>query len=224
MKLLKRKSSAGAWLLIIVVIIAATIGAALFYHYLVPQPPAAHQHPNKTASADTQKQRSTQHDDKNKQKTPSVPPNHPKQLRISKLGINAAILPMGILPDGAMDAPKSAWDVGWYNQSALPGTGRNALLLDGHVNNTLNKPGVFFTLKTLQSGDEIKLERGDGKTFTYQVASVEQKPIEQVNMAKLLQSVEPEKEGLNIITCGGSYDHDRKTYEDRVLVYAVRTA
>jgi len=153
-----------------------------------------------------------------------VPGNRPKNLIIESLDITANILPMGILADGALDAPKSAWDVGWYNQSALPGSGQDALLIDGHVNDALNTPGVFYNIHTLAPDDTMQIERGDGTIYTYKVTQVEQKPIEQVDMAKMLRSVNPEVEGLNLITCGGEYDHERQTYQDRILVYAVRVS
>jgi LPXTG-site transpeptidase (sortase) family protein len=151
-----------------------------------------------------------------------VPGNHPKNLVIDSLGIGANVLPMGILADGALDAPKTAWDVGWYNQSALPGSGEGALLIDGHVNDALNTPGVFFDINSLKLGDSMKIERGDGTMYTYQVVQTDQKPIEQVDMAKMMRSITPGKEGLNLITCGGAYDSSRETYKDRILVYAVR--
>lgn len=152
----------------------------------------------------------------------TVPASHPRELKIPKLGIDANILSMGILKDGSLDAPKTAWDVGWYDESALPGSGQNALLIDGHVNDALNTPGVFYHLGTLKTGDDMQIERGDNELFTYKVVQVDQKPIDQVDMAKMLRSAEPGKEGLNLITCGGDYDYKRETYKDRILVYAVR--
>lgn len=152
----------------------------------------------------------------------TVPPSHPRELIIDKLGIDTNIVPVATTKNNALDAPKTAWDVGWYDQSALPGASTGALLIDGHVNDALHTPGIFFSLHTLRANDEIKIERGDKQLFTYKVVSVEQIPLAQVDMNKLLGSITPEKEGLNIITCGGTYNKERKTYDDRVLVYAER--
>jgi LPXTG-site transpeptidase (sortase) family protein len=152
----------------------------------------------------------------------AVPADHPKNLIIDSLGVNANVLPMGTLNDGALDAPKTAWDVGWYEKSALPGTNDGALLIDGHVNDRLGKPGVFYGIDSLKSGDDLSIERGDGAMYTYSVVRVEQKPLADVDMAKMQRSITPGKEGLNLITCGGEYDDARGSYDDRVLVYAVR--
>jgi LPXTG-site transpeptidase (sortase) family protein len=151
-----------------------------------------------------------------------VPTNNPRNLIIDKLGIEANVEPMGILQNGALEAPKTAWDVGWYKLSALPGSDENALLIDGHVNDALNSPGVFYHIDTLQAGDQMKIERGDRQVFTYRVVKVDQLPLEKVDMAGMLKSISVGKEGLNLITCGGIYDYKRQTYNDRILVYSER--
>jgi LPXTG-site transpeptidase (sortase) family protein len=162
------------------------------------------------------------------QKTPqqkaaySVPPERPRQLIIDSLGVNANILPMGALKSGALDAPKTAWDVGWYSASALPGSGYGALLIDGHVNDSIDRPGVFAAIGTLKNGDVLKIQRGDGVEFSYSTKLVEQKPINQVDMNKLLRPITEGKEGVNLITCGGTYNKQLKTYDDRILVYSER--
>lgn len=152
----------------------------------------------------------------------TVPASHPRELTIKKLDIDANILSVGST-GGVLDAPGSAWDAGWYNQSGLPGQGHGALLLDGHVNDALGSPGIFYNLTSLVSGDKMEIERGDGQTFTYSVVSVQDIPLEKVDMNALLTSVEAGKEGLNLITCGGLYDYQKKTYDHRILVFAVRT-
>lgn len=162
------------------------------------------------------------------QKTPeqkaaySVALDHPRQLIIDSLSVSANILPMKALKSGALDAPKTAWDVGWYSSSALPGSGYGALLIDGHVNDSLDRPGVFGAINTLKNGDTIKIQRGDGAEFSYTVKLVEQKPTDQVDMDKLLRPITEGKEGVNLITCGGAYNKKQQTYDDRVLVYSER--
>lgn len=151
----------------------------------------------------------------------TVPALHPRQLIIRKLGIQANVLSMGVLPSGALDAPKTAWDVGWYNQSALPGIGYSALLIDGHVNNALNTPGVFYKIDSLHPGDTMQIQRGDDRLFNYTVVQVDEVSISQVDMSKMVESIVPGKEGLNLITCGGVYDYKLHTYNDRVLVFSV---
>lgn len=152
-----------------------------------------------------------------------VPADHPRELVISKLGVDALILPMGTT-NGVLNAPASAWDVGWYTQSALPTDKATdaALLIDGHVNDALNSPGVFYKLDTLEPGDVITVYKGDGTTVGYTVLKVAQVPLDHVDMNSMLRSILPGREGLNLITCGGTYNYKEKTYNDRILVYAAQ--
>lgn len=203
------------WLASLVVAVILGSGGAFAYGSYIK----SHRHePPKLAKANVSSVKKTP-----KEKLSyDVPTNNPRNLIIDKLGIEANVQPMGILQNGALEAPKTAWDVGWYKQSALPGSEENALLIDGHVNDALNSPGVFYHIDTLQAGDQMKIERGDRKLFTYRVVKVEQKPLEKVDMAGMLKSVSTGKEGLNLITCGGVYDYKRQTYNDRILVYSER--
>lgn len=151
----------------------------------------------------------------------AVPAAHPRHITIPSINVSANVISVGLTADGAMAAPETAWDVGWYNQSALPGPSKGAVLLDGHVNNALNTPGVFFQLGTLKKGDAITLERGDGAILNYTILRVEQIPTKKVDMARMMQSAEAGKQGLNLISCGGAYDYAKRTFVDRVLVFAV---
>ena len=147
-----------------------------------------------------------------------VPPTHPKNLKIPKLGINANVYPMGLTSGGAIDAPKTAWDVGWYEKSALPGE-NGAMLIDGHVNDSFNTPGVFSQLQDLKSEDSLSVERGDGKLYTYTVISTEKQPVDHVDMSRLLHAA-TSKPALHLITCSGQYSTKSKTYSERVIVFA----
>ncbi len=152
----------------------------------------------------------------------TVPPAYPKYLAISKLNINTNVYAMGKTESGAIDAPQTAWGVGWYKDGVLPGNGSGAALIDGHVNDAFNTPGVFYRLSELASGDEITIVRGDNRELRYRVVNVTEEPLNGIDMRKILSPAEPGKEGLNLITCGGKYDQASHTYANRVIVYSVR--
>lgn len=154
----------------------------------------------------------------------SVPPQNPKYLIIPKLSINTNIYPVGLTKENAIAAPTTAWGAGWYQDGALPGSGKGAALIDGHVNDAFNTPGVFYELSSLLPGDAITIIRGDDSMLHYKVAQVSEEPLGSIDMNKVLNPVEATKEGLTLITCGGKYDKKVNTYTDRVIVYAVRTS
>ena len=119
-----------------------------------------------------------------------------------------------------MQAPVNIFDSGWYGASAKPGT-PGATVIDAHASGA-TREGLFAYLDTLTIGDELSLERGDGQTFTYRVTHTETIPLNEVDMTKLLTPYGTATEGVNLITCTGSWLPDQKTYDHRVMVYTER--
>ena len=155
--------------------------------------------------------------------TPTATPDASPLLSISKIGVkDARIIQLGLTKDGAMDAPKNNSDVGWYGGSDRPGSGKGAALVDGHAG-VPGAPGVFQKLGKLAAGDTLTITDTD-KTFHYVVIQLETLPADQADMRKMMQSAEPGKEGLNLITCSGDYNPASQRYDDRVLVRAVRVS
>lgn len=158
--------------------------------------------------------------DKNYVQNYRVSPTLPQTLTIKKIGIAARILQVGIDKDGRMDVPKTAYDVAWYNGSSRPGEA-GAMVIDGHVQG-VGGGAIFTNLKKLVAGDEIKVTRGDGKVYLYSVTKAETIPVGEVDMNKLLVSADTNMPGLNLITCGGSYDTQSNTFNSRTIVYALQ--
>lgn len=151
----------------------------------------------------------------------TVPSLHPRYLKIEKLNLLARVISVGKTKDGALDTPTTAWDVGWYKDGGQPGQD-GAMLIDGHVNDSFNTPGIFAGLNALEDGDIMTIERGDGQVYTYRVVQIEVKPAALVNMSRLLSPITNDRQGLNLITCGGTYNRKTGTYSDRILVYTER--
>lgn len=157
-------------------------------------------------------------------------PSFPRYLSIPSLKIsNARVVQIGTIKDtGQLDSPKSIYDAGWYTKSGLPGAGKGAVLIDGH-NGGPTKGGIFENLGSLSMGSEIIIERGDGQRITYQVADNREMSVEDINnesnplgMKTMLNSMDPKKEGLNMITCVGDWDYSKNTFNKRVMLRAVR--
>lgn len=148
-----------------------------------------------------------------------VAADQPRALYIKKIGTAARIIPVGE-KDGAVDAPKTVYDSGWYTKSALPGTS-GASLIDGHSPESGLNYGIFARLDRLVNGDEITVEMGDGTRHAYVVAAMEVVPYDAVDMRKALAPYGGSSQGLNIITCHGSWLDEQKTLDHRLIVYAV---
>lgn len=144
----------------------------------------------------------------------------PKYIRVNKIDIFARILRVGVKPNNELVAPNNIHNVGWYDGSAKPGSNGTALL-DAHVHGP-TMPGAFYNIHKLTEGDTIEIEMGDGRKFNYTVVSSETKPSQEVDMSKAMKSIVKGKNGLNLITCGGQYNRDTNSYEERVVVYAIQ--
>lgn len=144
----------------------------------------------------------------------------PRFLEISSLGVKSRVVRMGVTPDGAVQAPSNIYDSGWYDGSAKPGQ-PGAAFIDGHVSG-YTQPGVFKQIKNLKQNDTMKVEMGDGTQYSYKVVKVESYPADSVDMTKVLAPVTVGKQGLNIMTCGGSFDNSTHQYKERVVVFTER--
>ena len=146
----------------------------------------------------------------------------PRFLTVEKLGIyNARILSMGVTDDGAMDVPNNIFDVGWYVGSAKPGSG-GTVVIDGH-NGGPNIHGVFKDLPELETGDIIKVERGDGKMFVYKVIENISVPLSESNsyMETAFKSPQEGTESVTLISCTGEWSQVQYTYLSRQFARAI---
>jgi LPXTG-site transpeptidase (sortase) family protein len=152
-----------------------------------------------------------------------VPAGQPRYLAIPKLGVSETrVTRVGVTSNNMLDVPKNLDDAGWYAKSATPGSGTGAVVIDGHNGGT-SRNGVFAKLDSLVKGDQITIERGDQKIFTYEVYDVRDMPLDWVNkagMKEMMRSAEPEKEGLSLITSSGKWIPKDKVFDRRVLVRA----
>lgn len=146
-------------------------------------------------------------------------PGSPRLISIAKLDLKARILRMGVKSNNEIRAPNNIHDTGWFENSARPGE-LGAVFINAHVHGP-TKPGVFSGLKKLRPGDKIKIERGDGKVFTYNVVKNQVYDKDEVDMGAALNSAIPGKPGLNLMTCEGRYRAETG-YEKRLVVFAVQ--
>lgn len=148
-----------------------------------------------------------------------VAPDLPRYIIIDKLNIKARVKRMGVGTDNAIQAPKNIFDAGWYDGSAKPGE-TGATFIDGHVSGPTQR-GVFYKLKSLETGDSIVVEKGDGSRLVYVVASSESYPANRVDMNKALRPYGDARKGLTLMTCSGSFDRATQEYTERIIVYAI---
>jgi Sortase (surface protein transpeptidase) len=143
---------------------------------------------------------------------------------IDKLGIDAPVETFGLdanevpeIPTG----PDAAQVVAWYDFSAKPGTGSNAVFA-GHV--TWYGAAVFYRLTDLGLGDEIKLHGADGTELTYKVSNVF-RVLSTDPDARALMFGTPQ-DIMTILTCDGVFTKDPNNhvtggdYDHRLVIRA----
>lgn len=149
----------------------------------------------------------------------TVSADKPRLLMIPKINLKSRIFEVGLTADNAIDTTKNIYDVGWYTGSSIPGQ-NGVAFLDGHVSGPNNK-GIFYDLKKLKPGDEITIEMGNGDKNTFIVKKTEEQKLEEVDMAKVLQSIDTNIPGLNLMTCSGKFNKAEDTFANRYIVYSV---
>jgi LPXTG-site transpeptidase (sortase) family protein len=128
----------------------------------------------------------------------------PYTMQIGSIGVSAPVDEYGLDENAVPIVPTgsdAADVVAWYNFSARPGTGSNAVFA-GHV--TWNGPGVFYRLTSVKAGDTIQLRGQDGTELEYVVTEVfSVNPSIDENARDVM--LPTEKDVITIITCSGSF-------------------
>ncbi|MEU4777866.1 class F sortase [Micromonospora sp. NPDC023633] len=143
----------------------------------------------------------------------------PTTIAIPRIGVDAAIMPLGTNPDGTVQVPplERAQLAGWYEPGPSPGEIGNAVIV-GHVDSAAIGPAVFFSLGALQPGDTITVTRQDGQQATFTVESVKAYPKTEFPTEQVYGP--SDRPGLRVVTCGGTFDEAAGSYPDNVVVFA----
>ena len=138
---------------------------------------------------------------------------------IPAIGVDSGLAPLGVDGAGALVPPSDFAQAGWFSAGTLPGEVGPAVIA-GHVDSHAG-PAVFFRLEDLTDGDPVQVLRSDGRTVSFRVTRVAQYPKDRFATTEVYgPTAGPE---LRLITCGGTFDRSRRSYEDNVVVYARAT-
>ncbi len=147
---------------------------------------------------------------------PSVGHSRPLVLIIPALGIRTKVGTLGLQPDHEVMVPTNTHTVGWYRDGPTPGQVGSAVIL-GHVDSYLG-PGTFFYLKNLKAGDPITLDLANGAVTHFVVTKVVQ--YAKTSFPDRLVYGSHGIRALQLVTCGGTFDHATGHYESNVVVFS----
>lgn len=141
-------------------------------------------------------------------------PVQPTRLRIDDIGVDAAVVSVGLAPDGQMEVP-AAVEVGWYRLGPLPGATGSSVMA-AHVDFG-GRAGAFHDLASVPVGAEVTVE-GDGGERRFRVTGREQIAKADIALEDYFTAEGPAR--LTLITCGGAFDDGIGHYQDNIVITA----
>ncbi len=147
-------------------------------------------------------------------------PGIPIRLVIPKIKVDALIETKGISALGAMEVPKGPTTTAWFDLGPRPGE-RGSAVIAGHFGWKDGISAVFDGLHTLEKGDKIMIFDAKGAETFFLVREVRSYG-ENENASDVFGSADGGAH-LNLVTCEGVWNKARKSYSDRVVVFADKT-
>lgn len=128
-----------------------------------------------------------------------TPQPEPATVTVPSVGIDAAVVELGLLPDRTLEVPSRFSDAGWYVDGPEPGEPGAAVIV-GHVDSTTG-PAAFFGLRDVRPGDRALVARDRADTLTFVVDAVEQHPKDRFPTEHVFRGGPTPT--LRLVTCGG---------------------
>jgi sortase (surface protein transpeptidase) len=140
----------------------------------------------------------------------------PVRVQIPAIGVDSGLLTLGLRDDRTMEVPPDGESAGWYSGAPTPGELGPSIIV-GHVD-WAGTEGVFYDLRDLEPADEVTVTRADGSTAVFRVSRVEQFRKSEFPTDAVYGDLD--HAALRLITCGGSFDRQARSYVDNIVVFA----
>lgn len=226
----KRKNRRQMWVVIasVVVVLAAVVGVSVWAICSHTPEPEVAETLVEPEEAEPKEELPTENTDDlveepeiNDNTTYQVAAYKPRYMSIPSIGLyNIPIIEIGVEGDKLGD-PANYRLIGWHYRSAIPGQ-PGVAMIDGHGGDL--GQGIFRDLPRAHIGDNIIVEMGDGRRFTYRI-------VEMVNKVRgseaddyMHTAYTSPVEGaaaMTLITCTGEWLRNEQTYLLRLFVRAV---
>jgi sortase (surface protein transpeptidase) len=89
-------------------------------------------------------------------------------------------------------------------------------VIAGHFDSKTG-PAIFWRLRELRPGDEIFVSSDDGIERRFVVQATENYRFDNAPLERIFGTTSDA--GLNLITCGGTFDRRSSNYDQRLVVY-----
>lgn len=150
---------------------------------------------------------------------PAVDVDEPVAVRLPSLGVDLAVVPVGVREDGQMDVPLLVSEAGWYRYGPAPGAEAGSAVLAAHVDSDRG-PAPMAVLLDVAVGTEVEVETEAGEVLRFRIDEVQQLGKGTLPLDELFARDGDHR--LRLITCAGEWDPAAQAYEDNVIATATQ--
>ena len=134
-----------------------------------------------------------------------LPPSPPVRVEVPSIGVSSPLVRLGLNRDRSMEVPGDFQVAGWFTGGPQP--------------DRLG-PAVFYRLRDLRPGDEIRVVRADQRVVRFEVDALASYPKQALPTEAIYGATTAPV--LRLITCAGSLDRASGSYRDNLVVSATR--
>ncbi|GAA2039489.1 class F sortase [Agromyces tropicus] len=145
----------------------------------------------------------------------------PTRLEVPSLGIDVVVRPVGLDGNGDMDLIDDPAVAAWYRWGPAPADPAGSVVIAAHVDSLEYDVLPFARLRDAAPGTEVVVTDAAGTRRTYEVRG-----LEVVEKGAVDWDAAFDRSGesrLTLVTCGGEFDYDRRTYLSNLVVTAATT-
>jgi sortase (surface protein transpeptidase) len=144
----------------------------------------------------------------------------PVRLVVPAIGVATRLVRLGLNRDRTMEVPGDFQAAGWFTGGPQPGQLGPAVIA-GHVDSRTG-PAVFYRLRELRPGDQVRVELADGTALRFVVERARSYPKAGFPTGAVFGPVP--SAALRLVTCTGDFDRARGSYRDNLVVFATLAA
>lgn len=129
----------------------------------------------------------------------------PRYLRIERTKVDTIIRGKSVANNGSFQISENIQEAAWYTGSSNPG--EDGVIIITGINSYNGEKGALHNLDSLEKGDKIEIESGDGNLYTYEVESIN--ITSKKDSTEVLPTAQQRREGketLSLISIGNGDD------------------
>ncbi|MFF0145459.1 LPXTG-site transpeptidase (sortase) family protein [Amycolatopsis sulphurea] len=152
----------------------------------------------------------------------SLVKSEPVSIDVPSIDAHSSLVPLGLNEDKTVQVPPvdQPLQAGWYRFGPTPGEAGPAVVL-GHIDGNHQK-GIFWRLHEMKKGDQVVVGRKDGSKATFTVTKVDQIAKKTFPTEAVYGNTSDAQ--IRLITCGGTFDPEKHSYLDNIIVYGTLAA